>query len=534
MELIKKAHLGFFVAGMALIALPVTVLLSMQSQDVRQRAAVLPAERGTDLDVPGVDLTIYRTVNTLSCHPQNPLMHELPLYILHDPNALPKNQPNDILPAIKDRFIRQGQKGYCVGVHAQADPNVVGKNVGQMDHTGEYQRPKIPYRHYLVYEFPNPAYCDRALDPTCTPSKFSGRYIHWEGFTKIFEIAVGSGGEVWYPKDRIGGMAIGQSKMPTYPEIIGQKDGQNIWGSYVINNSNFYWQTCAGGAGTLRPGDEGLPCFTFNVNGANHIFNGQLVEKIWNNPANFYNIPHTVKGKPLNYPTAQNWITSDTWVRCKDQLLSTYQTPYSDYISTYNSHIMTNADPAIIAKTPAPKVFPVTPPGCDYEAFSYTIDPGRKPTIAEATTAVAGGSAPIVTPPVATPTQTLLPTPTSVPTPTNTPVATPTQSTAQADSTPPVTTITSPYNGYIYGATAQTTTINAKATDTSGLSDLKILIDGVVVKVCTNPLSNSVCSYYWNTLGTASKGTHSITAISTDKATPTPNTSNTTITVTKN
>lgn len=487
--------------------------------------SVAGTDRGPDFNVPGNDLTIFRTVNNLSCHPQNPLLMELPVYNLYNPDGLPTT--ND--PAIITKLNNNGVKGYCVSMHAQADPNVVGIQVGSPDWTNTYNRPKIPYRHYLIYEFPNPAYCDQTLNPSCKLSKFSGKYIHWEGYTNIFEIAIGSGGEVWYPKDRIGAMTIGQNKLPTYPEVLGTKNGTTIRTSYIINNSNYSWQTCSAGAGVARPGDQGIPCFTFTVNGGNHTINGTTYDKVYNNPANHKDVPHTVRGKPLAYPTAMDWRNDDNWVRCKSELQSVYNTSYQDYKTRFINYVDSMSDPSITTKSPAPEVFPVIPASCEYDEYNPTIDPGRKPSVSEMTTTITASN---TSQPVTVIDQTASPTPTpALPTAVLRPSPTPTS--ASGDVTPPSLSITSPTNGTVFAHTVSYTTINAKASDSTGLSEVRIYLDNVLIQTCPNPVNYSVCSYFWNGLSSTSVGTHVIRAEAVDKS-PHANVATASITVTRN
>ena len=76
--------------------------------------------------------------------------------------------------------------------------------------------------------------------------------------------------------------------------------------------------------------------------------------------------------------------------------------------------------------------------------------------------------------------------------------------------TPPSVTITSPGNGATVGASV---TINAQATDSVGIANMTVSVDGVVV--ATTNLGS--ISYKWNTRK-AAKGTHTITASAKDNA----------------
>jgi len=504
---------------------------------LQTEAGISDQDRGPDYDVPGTDLTIFRTVNTLSCHPQNPVLHEIPLYITYNPTELPPMISGTIPQATIEKFARNNLKGYCVGVHAQADSNVVGIQVGAKDRTGTYFRNKIPHRHTLIVEVPNPDYCDPTLDTTCTIKKFSGKYLHWEGDVNMFEIAIGSGSEVWYNKDFIGQMSVGQGKMPTVPEILGTYEGKTTWGSYLSGITEQKWATCTTWAGKLRPGDEGLPCINYHFRAATHTYNGQIVDAVWNNPTNYPNIPHTPQGKPLN--NQMNWQEQDAWVKCKDRFATELGISYAEYIEASHNYSMTTANPAITVKAPNPKVFPVTPIGCDYDAH-IGFDPGQKPTAADMykITNPDQNPAPTVEPTL-TPSITATPTPvvtiteptvTPTPSPTQTPIATATPTpTASVPSEfiPPVTTITFPKNGQIFSKWQTYTSIEAKATDASGIAQITISIDNNQVATCLNAIK---CSYYWGELKNATAGTHTITATSTDRAN---NTSTTTVTVLK-
>jgi len=57
------------------------------------------------------DMTIFRTVNTLSCHPQNPLLNEVPHYVMLAPN--------------KSYFDANGVKGACWAYHNEGNTNFV-------------------------------------------------------------------------------------------------------------------------------------------------------------------------------------------------------------------------------------------------------------------------------------------------------------------------------------------------------------------------------------------------------------------------
>lgn len=225
-------------------------------------------------DVKGVDMTIYRGVNELTCHPQNPLMMEAPLYTALSDQGYPTGYSTDI----KDKFARISQQlnepkveGYCASIHGKADPEFVGRNY-QSDSNDPFWidpttglvagRGKEPQRHYYVLEIPNPAYCPPNAGTACTPegniqsfyncslvdnkrtpqdekqmclneiAKFRyAKYLHIEALVNIFTIAVSEsqGSEVWYIKEQpnensnktFGKMRLGQQKFPSFKENLG-------------------------------------------------------------------------------------------------------------------------------------------------------------------------------------------------------------------------------------------------------------------------------------------------------------------------
>lgn len=508
------------------------LLLSLCAIVIISLIASTPAQAGLSSsqrlgnNVPGVDLTIFRTVNNLTCHPQNPLLEEIPLYINYNADGIPQNLPGDIPQSIKDKFARNNLKGYCFAMHAQADSSVVGVPVGSSNLTGDYVRPKVPWRHAIVMEVPNPDYCNPDLDTTCTPTKFTGKYIHWEGMVNIFEISIGSGAEVWYNKDFLGNMLIGQGKFPINKYKLGQYNNKDVWGSYIIDNSNFKWETCKTWSGKLRPGDENLPCFAFNSNAANHTFNNDIGTVIWNNPTNFSDIPHTSKGKPLGGKI--NWLDDDGWVKCKNELQDVYGVSYSSYIANMNQHYNTMADPAITIKAPHVQVFPVMPSSCEYDI--PTSDPGARPDTEAMIHDIIPGAQ--------TPTPTLTPTPTgnpdATPTPITQPTVTPTPTIAITptpnpnDTTAPITTINFPANNTVFSKWQSYTSIEGKSTDYggSGIRSIELFIDDVSVKSCTDVTK---CTYFWGNLKDM-PGVHTIKALGTDNS---GNISTYSITITK-
>ncbi|HET6372919.1 MAG TPA: Ig-like domain-containing protein, partial [Candidatus Polarisedimenticolia bacterium] len=95
------------------------------------------------------------------------------------------------------------------------------------------------------------------------------------------------------------------------------------------------------------------------------------------------------------------------------------------------------------------------------------------------------------------------------------------------DTTPPTVSISKPANGAIMPRKG-TLAITAAASDASGIAQLRILLDGKVVKSC----SAATCSTKLSSGGMTS-GSHTITAIATDKGGPPANTASVSVTVSK-
>lgn len=377
-----------------LALLLIAVLLGLSLSTVL--AGVGPANRG-GANIPGQDFTIYRTVNTLSCHPQYPYPVEIPLYTVFAPTGL-------------------SGRGYCVSFHSQANPNFVGVPPGQPGWDGQGTRPAIPYRHYIVMEFPNPN--------AGAASGSNGRWVHWEGLVNVYELAVGSGKEIWYTKDFIGEQIIGgdirvEIIPATFLDATGQPQQGAFYSAGVIR-----WRTCISWAGDRRPGDEAMPCFDYAVDVLQ-----DTPGVVWLNPNLFPTIPHDRYGK-LTDPT------NIAWARCL---------------------------PEAIAPTRATsRVYPVTPAGCDYPTL--TGDPSLPPF--EGYLGGPGGVAPPTPTPLTTATATVTPTP-ALPTPNVPATATPTPDPDAAAT--PVSTATTPPTATIPStATAEPTiTLAVTATPTA-------------------------------------------------------------------
>lgn len=93
------------------------------------------------------------------------------------------------------------------------------------------------------------------------------------------------------------------------------------------------------------------------------------------------------------------------------------------------------------------------------------------------------------------------------------------------DTTPPTVNITAPANGIFVKKSLK---IAATASDSSGIAQIVLNLDGTVIKTC---LSITTCSANTNT-GSWTAGSHTITATATDNASP-PNTNSTSVTVNK-
>jgi hypothetical protein len=334
-------------------------------------------------NIPGQDFTIYRTVNTLSCHPQYPYLVEVPLYTVLAPTGL-------------------AGRGYCLSFHSQANPNFVGVQPGQPGRDGTGVRPPIPYRHYLVLEFPNPN--------TGVAGVPNGRWVHWEGLVNVYELAVGSSKEIWYNKDFLGEQIVGGDiRVEIIPATFLDAAGQPQPGAFY-SGGLIRWRSCIHWAGDRRPGDEAMPCFDYVVD---------LLQDtpgvVWLNPNLFPTIPHDRYGKPTD-------PTNIAWARCLPE--------------------------TVVPNRPTTRVYAVTPPGCDYPAL--TGDPGLPPV-----EGYIGGPGGVAPPPPATVTATPTVTATASPDATATapPVLTPTATTdtgseptatASPDSTPGETATTTP------------------------------------------------------------------------------------------
>lgn len=86
-------------------------------------------------------------------------------------------------------------------------------------------------------------------------------------------------------------------------------------------------------------------------------------------------------------------------------------------------------------------------------------------------------------------------------------------SSAPADTTPPVVTITKPFNGITLAAKG-TTQVAASATDSGGVAEIKMYLDGALRTTCTLATS---CSFSLNNNKTPA-GSHTLSAVAKDRA----------------
>lgn len=378
--------------------------------------------RGPDLNLPGKDYTIYRTVNNLSCHPQNPLLPDVPNYVAYD--------------AEKSFDTANGVTGYCVAFHYEGNGMYIGVQGGSTLALRDRRtnpapvvnvtRPSIPWRHYVVMEFPNPCYVNPS-NPAATPSScsaetkatYTGKYIHYEGTENIYIIGYGSGdlcssNEVWHMKNSLstGGAGVGGMKI--------SEDSVDQMRSYWFNNNTLcgaaltttsgYTFSTYGGGGVRRVGDKStsgqeiLP---------NVVYGTGVVSGYTLNPTFYTDIPHD-RFAQLTNPNDRSWV------KCSSSLPQDY--------FTVNIGADGHSGTGFGSDNP-PQVFPVAPTSCEYP--SLIGNPKNDPVCLNTSyqsgvripTSLEGcaGPQPSVTPsPTASVTPTASPTPTASITPTTT------------------------------------------------------------------------------------------------------------------
>lgn len=343
--------------------------------------------------VPGIftrDLTIFRTVNTLSCHPQNPLLHEVPHYVMYNATW--------------------NGSGACWAYHNEGNTNFLMVDKDAHGQPGSEDankiRPASPTHHYMVIELPNPNY-NAANEADCKTGKLNGlhcgKYVHWEGYSFMFEMAVDiRDKEVWYLKNFPGGYDIqGRNVSDVKPAGTVKLNSNGLpdpngtsytvyVGELVEAGLNGVTWKCNGGStndGPIRPGDKNHPCpnTRFDIT--------DVSTPIFSNATLFSDIPHNrFTRNPRNKAaegdspahTVREWFDDDDpmpdndqllddhdddWVKCQDN--GTYEKlfgmSYRDYIKKFKKFIV-DPIPNNIA------VAPYTPTGCDYNPLNQ--DPG--------------------------------------------------------------------------------------------------------------------------------------------------------------
>lgn len=366
---VLKTLVGIFIIILAISILPSSVSAELGGN-----------KRGPDPQLIGprnMDLTVYRTVNALSCHPQNPLLGAYRYFPFNFKGEVP------LMVSFNDayKFNNIATPGFCVSMHMAEYPDLFKQEpvvlptpqAGQPWPTAPAgQRPPIQWRHYVVMEFPNPAYdATVAQRPECKngtitgSDKFKcGKWIHWEGM--VFDANSSKSGatrETWhlfgYRNNWFGGIDAWNNVMkfnltkkytPT-----GSTTAQDI---LDFDDAGVNFKTCEGNnVDTLRrSGDVGLPCYiysvSFNTDTTGDATNGKRV--YWN-PTHYTDIPHDKYG----YTTT----TDQSWVKCANKLPSNY------FVQTISEDGNYDNDSGFSTKTPPP-VFPVVPEGCDYPALT--------------------------------------------------------------------------------------------------------------------------------------------------------------------
>lgn len=432
-------------------------------------------QRGPDPRVVGnrnLDLSVYRTVNSLSCHPQNPLLQAFP-------DLLPGEVPLWVSFNKDKAFTQSPVKGYCIATHflEYTTPEWVG--IPPNPPTG---RPDEPWWHYVVIELPNPNY------GKATETKFTGKWIHWEGMVINDNSSVSSGNhETWHlykpSLDTFGGLPAWSSvttfnETPPYTAFNGTSQP-----GLRMDHSGVSIKSCQSSVTPTRAGDEGLPCFSYTVDMNADSVGGMTY---WN-PTSFTDIPHDKWGHVTSNDTS--------WIKCADQLPANYFT------------INATADTGFGRKTP-PKVYAVTPAGCDYPAM--TGNPGAHPVCLDQSQYPADGYMP-------TKSKTLPrslegcrgnnpvdPTPTPTLTPTTSPitsiVCSPTSVVLNDGGTTLTATVKNGTGGLVSGATVLWTTPNSSVslfqsssqTDSQGRAQTSALVSLNVSNAFTTTITATV------------------------------------------
>jgi hypothetical protein len=322
-------------------------------------------QRGPDPRTVGLrnlDLSIYRTVNTLSCHPQNPLLTafpdllpgEVPLWISFNPDKQFGKPTGSSGP----------MKGYCIASHFLEYSTPAWVGVAPNPPNG---KPDQPWWHYVVIEIPNPCFGMTTANSLCKEDsrKLSGQYLHWEGMVQNDNSSVSTGNhETWHlykpPNNTFGGLPAWNSITTFTEHSYTALNGTTQPGIRMDpGHSGVSLNTCSRSETTKRTGDQGLPCFSTNIDmnaDSNTPLTGNQKQIYWN-PTHFTDIPHDKWGH-VTTPSDRSWM------KCANQLPSDYFT------------INATSEIGFGRKTP-PEVFPVTPQGCDYPPMNGT--PGTQP-----------------------------------------------------------------------------------------------------------------------------------------------------------
>jgi len=361
-------------------------IYSMQGQ-------VYAGDARKDVGLYATDLTIFRTVNTLSCHPQNPFMHEVPHYLMYAPDLQYAGAPNI--------------KGACWAYHNEGNTNFLGKStLSQTGHPGTQDatnyRPASPMHHYTVMEFPNADYnpdpevqrkCKNGELESQGQAAFCGKYIHFEGYAHMWNLSVSTGTkhEVWYVGKQ--GLGIGGKHVSGF--VVAGSAGLNLATNlpYTViagtikddDNANMTW-SCQG-VDKKRLGDESRRCVSRFI-GMKSVRSLYGPKTYYANPLLYSDIPHGRDTRHPNFPIKKNWYddpsvssddNDDNWVKCKErfsQLFGARYANYDAYTLAMKEYIenrkLANGDISKMSKNVALSAY--TPDVCDYPALPTTKD----------------------------------------------------------------------------------------------------------------------------------------------------------------
>jgi hypothetical protein len=371
--------------------------------------------------IPGIstaDLTIFRTVNTLSCHPQNPLLHEIPHYVMFAPN--------------KDYGDGNGVKGSCWAYHNEGTTNFLTIGIGKPalrdseDFVNGVKRPLSPLHHYSVFEFPNPDY-DPTKEADCRAGRltgkeaFCGKYVHWEGYGRMMQLAISShwvesetsagAHEVWYQKNHGG-----------HHEILGKNVGSVEKAGTVTKNGRTYtvyagkltksnlnsitWKSCSWPEVDYpdRLGDEDRPCFDREISMDTLKEEYGVYPDVYANPMIFPDIqPRNRATRNPRYiaPSEGDGVTraagewyddaqdptddnDDMWITaaCRNKYPGLFGQSYDNYIQAFRKYLADIYNERATSAANA-RVAPVAPAECDFPSLISQFPDGNvgpKPT----------------------------------------------------------------------------------------------------------------------------------------------------------